>query len=89
MKRPDLAKVQESAARLTRVLFLAAGDADLVDDVRDGIAFTIQDLAEALDVDATGVEIIRRVLVDAETRVEEDYAQAHENGHVRNVGAAS
>lgn len=86
MKRPDLRKVQESTARLSRVLFLAAGDDDLVDDVRDGVAFTVQELAEALGVDKTGIEIIRRVLVAAEEHVDEDFATAEKSGAVRVIG---
>jgi hypothetical protein len=71
-----LDKVLASKARLERVLFLAAGDADLEDDARDGLAFTIQELAEAYGVDERGVETIRAILVDAEAR-DLDYAAAH------------
>jgi thiamine monophosphate kinase len=77
-----LDKILASKARLERVLFLAAGDADLEDDARDGLAFSIQELAEAYGVDERGVETIRAILVDADAR-DMDYQRAHETGAVR------
>jgi len=71
--------LRSCAERLNRAAnFIAA---DLEDDARDAIAYSVLELCEIYGADDRTVEAIRALLVDAEAK-HIDYQRGHETGAI-------